>query len=72
MASASGLWNYLDLGANPLLESGYMGNNAYHLAVLLHTRKGFQSGIEGFLVQRAKSFIKEERIHSDILAGHMR
>ena len=39
--------------------------------VLLQARKGFQGGVEGFLVQGPKAFIQEQRVHPDILAGHM-
>jgi len=71
LTPASALRRYLDLGADPLFQGRYVWNDTDQLALLLQARESFQGGFEGFLIQSAESFIKEQRIHPDILAGHV-
>ena len=48
------------LGGDPLLQSLHMGNDADEFSSLLQAGQGTQCRIQGILIQRAETFIKEQ------------
>ena len=59
-ASASTDGQDFYLGGDPLLQSLHMGNDTDEFPSLLQAGQGAQCRIQGILIQRAETFIKEQ------------
>ena len=59
------------LQAYPLTHSLHMGDDAYHLALLMQGGEHVESGVQGFLIQSAEAFVQKDGIHTHVPAGHL-